>query len=233
MSTSDHPEVIDIAEYSAAGKEPPKGHKYRFRLDKTPYVSDEAFLTGRQILAFGGLDPAQYMLFQASQGQRSPVGPDQSVDLTTPGIERFFTMKNEHSNGDGSNQPGFELPPDDVAYLKGLGLQWEAATVDGQRWLIIRNWTIPQGLQPSSADIALRIDPNYPMAQIDMAYFRPLLSHAQGREIPNLATIQIQDESWQQWSRHRPANGWRPGVDSLETHLAYVDNFLTAAAGAL
>lgn len=232
MNTPDAREVIDIAEYSASGKHPPKGQRYRLMLDKTPHVSDEAELTGRQILAFGNMDPQQYNLFQAEHGgHRIPIGADQVVDLTKPGIERFFTMKNEHSNGDGPAKPEFELPADDLAYLRSLDLEWEAFQADGHRWLLIHNWPVPQGLNPDHADIALRIDPNYPMSQIDMAYFRPPISHALGRNMPNLVAIQIRGESWQQWSRHRPPDGWRPGIDSLESHLAYVDHFLAHAVG--
>lgn len=234
MKAQDSPEVIDIAEYSANGKPPPKGHRYRFLLDKEPHVSDEAVLTGRQILAFGRLDPQLYNLFQAKRGgHRIPIGADMPVDLTDPGIERFFTMKNEHNNGDGVGQAEFDLPAEDIVYLRGLGLGWVAIQAEGQRWLVIQNWPVPHGLNPSHADIALRIDPNYPMSQIDMAYFRPALTHSLGRDIPNLAEIQIRGEAWQQWSRHRPPDGWRPGVDSLESHLAYVDHFLTHAVGGL
>lgn len=232
MNASEHLEIIDIAEYAAAGKQPPKGHRYRFLLDKVPYISDMAVLTGREILAYAGLDPQQYDLFQASRGgRRTPIAADQPVDLTEQGTERFFTMKNEHSNGDSQEIPAFKLPTEDLAYLGDIGLEWEVFLQAEQRWLLIRNWPVPAGLVPSHADIALRIDPNYPMAQIDMAYFLPPLNHAQGRAIPNLATILLRGQTWQQWSRHRPPNAWRPGIDCLETHLAYVDHFLARAAG--
>ncbi|RCS31574.1 hypothetical protein DEO45_00180 [Rhodanobacter denitrificans] len=232
MNTSEHPEIIDIAEYAAADKHPPKGHRYRFFLDKAPYISDQAVLTGREILAFAGLDPQHYDLFKASRGgRRDPIAADQSVDLAEPGTERFFTMKNEHSNGDGQEALAFKLPAEDLAYLRDASLEWEVFLDAEQRWLLIRNWPLPVGLVPGHADIALRIDPNYPMSQIDMAYFLPPLSHAQGWAIPSLATIQVRGQAWQQWSRHRPSNGWRPGIDCLETHLAYVDHFLARAAG--
>lgn len=232
MNTPEHPEIIDLAEYATQDKRPPKGHRYRFLLDKTPHVTDHAELTGRQILAFGGMNPDQYSLFQAKRhGQRIPVGADQEVDLTEPGIERFFTMKKEHTNGDGQSRIPFELPPEDLAYLHGLEQKWEAIQGGGQRWLVIRGWRIPKGLTPEAADIALRIDPNYPMSQIDMAYFRPALASNSGGVIPNLTTIQILGETWQQWSRHRPPNAWRPGIDGLESHLAYVDHFLSLAGG--
>jgi hypothetical protein len=232
MNTSEDPEIIDLAEYAAQDKRPPKGHRYRFLLDKTPHVTDESALTGRQILAFGGMNPDQYSLFEAKRGgKREPIGADETVDLTEHGIERFFTMKKEHTNGDGQRRIEYQLPPDDLAYLGDLGYRWEAVQDGTQRWLVIRDWRIPKGLTPESADIALRIDPNYPMSQIDMAYFRPALGSTAGVTIPNLTPAQICGETWQQWSRHRPLNAWRPGVDSLESHLAFVDDFLAEAGG--
>lgn len=228
MNTPEHPDVIDIAEYSAQNKRPPPGHRYRFLLDKTPYIADHALLTGRQILAFGGMSPDQFNLFQVKRGgHRVPVGADEEVNLAEPGIERFFTMKKEHTNGDGQGRIEFELPSEDSAYLRGLEQAWEAVQDGGHRWLVIRDWRMPKGLTPALADIALRIDTNYPMSQIDMAYFRPSLGSTSGAGIPNLSTIQILGETWQQWSRHRPPNGWRPGIDGLESHLAYVDHFLS------
>lgn len=230
MASANQTEVIDLAEYSAQGKAPPKENRYRLLLDKRPYVSDLGQLTGAEILALGQLDPAQFDLFQAMRGgQRIPIPASHTVDLTEPGIERFFTMKNEHSNGYENARREFELPPDDIAYLASTGLAWDAFVEGNQRWLIIRDRPVPGGFCTNHASVALRIDQNYPMAQIDMAYFRPALSQSAGRDIPSLTVIQIEGNQWQQWSRHRPPNAWRPGIDSLETHLAYVDHFLAAA----
>lgn len=232
MNAPENQEIIDLAEYAAQDKRPPKGRRYRFLLDKTPYVTDQTELTGRQILAFGGMSPEEYSLFEAARGgQRRPIRADETVDLTEHGIERFFTMKKEHTNGDGQQRIDFQLPADDLAYLSDLGHQWEAVQDETQRWLVIRDWRIPKGLTPEVADIALRIESNYPMSQIDMAYFRPALGSTAGVTIPNLTPAQICGETWQQWSRHRALNAWRPGVDGLESHLAYVDNFLAEAGG--
>lgn len=98
MNTPADLEIIDLAEYAAQDKRPPKGHRYRFLLDKTPHVTDQAELTGRQILAFGDMNPDQYSLFEATRGgNRKPIDADEPVDLTEHGIERFFTMKREHT----------------------------------------------------------------------------------------------------------------------------------------
>lgn len=231
MSISEESDAIDIAEYAARNERPPPGKRYRFRLDKTSHVSERAVLSGAQILEFASLDPAQFNLFQALRGgQRVPIKADQDVDLTTPGVERFFTMKNEHTSGDGRGTCDFELPADDVTYLSELQLRWEARMHGDQRWLVVHDWPVPCGYQTSHTSIALRIDPNYPLTQIDMAFFRPALVRADGRELPAVTLQPVLGDHWQQWSRHRKPDGWRPGVDNLESHLAFVTHFLTSAA---
>lgn len=204
---------------------------YRFRVDKQAFESHERYLTGAAILAIAGLDPALLILIQAMKGGvRTEVAPGQTVDLGDPGLERFFTMKNEHTNGLEGAHRDFDLLPDDEATLDSTGLVWEARHVSGERWLFLRNYPVPAGLLPERADLGLRLSANYPMTEIDMAYFNPPLQPAQPREIPNLALVAVGDTSWQQWSRHRPAGSWRPGVDGLDTHLAFVAHFLAAAA---
>lgn len=206
---------------------------YRFRVDKQAFETHERHQTGAAILAIAGLDPALVILVRAMKGGvRDEIAPGQTVDLGDPGLERFFTMKNEHTNGLEGGCRDFELLADDEAALEATGLAWEARTLNGERWLFLRGYPVPAGLLPAQADLGLRLSANYPMTEIDMAYFNPPLNSAQPREIPNLAMVPVGDASWQQWSRHRTPNSWRPGVDGLDSHLAFVAHFLAAAASA-
>jgi hypothetical protein len=55
---------------------------------------------------------------------------------------------------------------------------------------------------------------------------------ADGVPIKALAQQQIDGTGWQRWSRHRtPQNPWRPGVDSVATHLVLVDQWLLREFG--
>jgi hypothetical protein len=211
-----------------------KGHPtpmYRFRVDKATFETDQQYLIGAAILAIAGIEPSQVILVRAMKGgERVPVDATASVDLAHPGLERFFTMKAEHTNGWDPSRREFEMLDDDVACLDSTGLEWEARLIAGERWIFLRRFPLPTGLEPCESDMGLRLSANYPMTQIDMAYFNPPLRHAHGRDIPNLAMTTVGDASWQQWSRHRPDGSWRPGVDDVETHLAFVRHFLAAAA---
>ncbi len=88
------------------------------------------------------------------------------------------------------------------------------------------------GYNVAEADLAVRIEPDYPTAQLDMANFAPALTRADGRGINNLSGATIDGRAFQQWSRHRTAGSlWRPGEDDLESHLLYIQSFLLRELG--
>ena len=121
----------------------------------------------------------------------------------------------------------FQLAEEDEECLRGKGLAWEAVVENKTNWLILSDYPIPEGYNVRSATVALRITPDYPDGQIDMAYMHPSLALTSGRQIRNLSPCQIDGRSFQQWSRHRtPANPWKPGLDSVGTHLIQVDDWL-------
>ena len=121
----------------------------------------------------------------------------------------------------------FRLPAEDEEYLDSTGLDWETIVEGGLRWLILLDRPVPAGYTVTKSHTALLIQPGYPDAELDMVYFDPPVSRADGGPIGALATQQIQGRSWQRWSRHRtPQNPWRPGVDAIPTHLVLVDHWL-------
>ncbi len=94
-------DIIDIEEYALADKKVPKDRKYRIRIDKIKYVVDEPSLTGRQILELAQKEPPErFQLNQKFKGGRvEPIGLDDDVDFTHPGIERFMTVPLDQNEG--------------------------------------------------------------------------------------------------------------------------------------
>jgi hypothetical protein len=93
-------EIIDLEEYAKAGKTPPKARAYRIRIDKEQKVVEVPSLTGREILALVKKTPETHMLSVKSKGGPArKVQPDESVDFTTPGIERFMTLPLDPTEG--------------------------------------------------------------------------------------------------------------------------------------
>lgn len=121
----------------------------------------------------------------------------------------------------------FTLPPEDVSFLNEMGWAWEAIRDRNRMWLVIHQYRVPKGYQINSTSVALQLAATYPEAQIDMAYFYPILSRADGVGIRKLTNQQIDGKIWQRWSRHRTTqNPWQPGVDGVETHMLLVGEWL-------
>jgi hypothetical protein len=121
----------------------------------------------------------------------------------------------------------FILPEQDSDFLSATGLIWETMNDISGRWLIIQGYPVPIGYNIQSVNLALKVEPNYPVTQFDMVYFFPYLSRINGKVIGALAMQNIQGKMWQRWSRHRTAqNPWRVGLDDVSTHLQLVDYWL-------
>ncbi len=95
-----HDDIIDIEECAGEGHQPPRGKRYRVRIDSERYVFDDHDPTGSEVLAKAGKTPEQYVLSQRIRGQGAKrIEPDEKVDLTVPGVERFVTMRRERNDG--------------------------------------------------------------------------------------------------------------------------------------
>lgn len=93
-------EIIEVEEYARAGKSVPKGRQYRIRADKDRFVIKQATITGSEILALVHKTPQSHQLYQHVRGgQTRIVRPEEAVDLTAPGVERFTTLKIENTEG--------------------------------------------------------------------------------------------------------------------------------------
>ena len=93
--------VVDVEEYARTGQKPPRARHYRIRIDKKLYVVDTAHPTGRALLVLAGKTPPEKWILRQifRNGPAVPVGLEQKVDLTTPGVEKFSTMPKDISDG--------------------------------------------------------------------------------------------------------------------------------------
>ena len=96
----DEIEVIDLEEYARASKPIPEHvNYYLIKVDKDK-IRVQSPITANEILIAAGLDPNEYHLQQKlNGGKREKLDPDQIVDLTKPGVERFESVPKEANNG--------------------------------------------------------------------------------------------------------------------------------------
>ena len=93
-------EVIDIEEFAKAGRSVPHCQRYRIRIDREQFVVNVPCLTGREILALVDKKPEEYLLSQKFRGGKvEKIGPDEKVDFTTAGVERFMTLPLDPTEG--------------------------------------------------------------------------------------------------------------------------------------
>lgn len=230
MEEKEKLDVVDIEEYAREGKPVPDANSYRIRVDRQNYLVHSPTFKGQAILELAGKTPQSHKLYQHKRGQQPvQIGPEQVVDLREPGVERFTTMPKDTTEGLVSQnlRRQFQLPQDDVRYLEGLGLPWEAVLDGGSQWLLVHKWKVREGYNHGEVSLALLIPPSYSDSQIDMVYFNPGLSRVDGRSINALSSHTILGAEWQRWSRHRTgSNPWRPGEDDVASHLCLVDDWL-------
>lgn len=230
MSIDHEVTLVDLEEHFVEGRMVPRAKKYRIRLDNEKYVVEVESMTGAQILALANKTPDKYLLRQKTHQGVHEVLPTQVVSFVDAGIERFMTIPNEVTEGEGPQvRRQFTPMANDRNYLDGTGLRWESIEENQVKVLVLYDWKLPAGYNVAVANVHVRFVAGYPDTQIDMAYFAPALSRADGRNIGALSTLAFDGQQWQQWSRHRTtASAWRPGIDDLSTHMALVTDWLTS-----
>lgn len=169
--------VIDLETLAKNGQPvPPFTHvtRYRIRIDKVKKVVDVPNMTGAQILSLVDKLPKDYRLdLKLHGGATEKIEPNQTVDFTRPGVEKFMTLPLDQTDGSSLAAVGdehamtapvktasttptamparrqFDLPEDDAAWLDANGLRWESVVVkEGGAealWLFLHAYPIPAG----------------------------------------------------------------------------------------
>tara|TARA_Y100001956_G_C4081437_1_gene168617 strand:- start:314 stop:961 length:648 start_codon:yes stop_codon:yes gene_type:complete len=200
---------------------------YKFKVNNSVYETDIECPTGLNILSIAGFeDPTCYDLILVKRGKDELIKNDQEVCLSDPGVERFRVRPKKVKDGDKGGDS--LLPLKDIEFLdrefKGC---WSLKRQNNLNLLRIQEFQVPKGYNVTDVDMIIIIPDRYDSVQLDMAYFKPALSRADGRSINNLASQVFAGESFQRWSRHRDNdNPWIIGVDCIESHVELIRFFL-------
>ena len=191
----------------------------------------------KDALAQAGFDPnANWIAILKRKGEaKLQVALTDQIDLRLPGIEKLRLTPGQINNGEAHSVPRrtFQLLEKDETYLEQRGLSWETFQEGGRRWLLLRNFVLPEGYNHAVADIAIDVPLAYPRAEIDMFHCLPHLTLKAGGTIGETSgRTPIQGQTYQQWSRH--LNGqtrWDPTTDSVMTHIAVIEAALLKEVG--
>ena len=92
---------VDVEECAKNDRRPPKAANYRIRIDGQKYNVHAMTIIGAEILRLAGKNPDEWSLNQKFKGgKRETIKPDEAVDLTKSGVERFETVRNMAQQGD-------------------------------------------------------------------------------------------------------------------------------------
>lgn len=120
----------------------------------------------------------------------------------------------------------------DVKFLDGTGLSWETIKDGERRWLVVHDYEVFLGYQPTKVTLALDIPKDYPQAQIDMFYFAPAVSRSDGIAIPNThVNVTIGGVAFQDGLATARLLTWDPNSDNVGTHFSLVEHSLAREFG--
>ena len=210
---------------------------WKLNVQGVPLTLSTHLVLVKDALAQAGFDPnAGWIAILKRKGEaKLQVALTDQIDLRLPGIEKLRLTPAHIDNGEAHTAPHreFALLAKDEVYLNERSLHWETLVEGGRRWLLLRNFVLPEGYNHPVVDIAIDIPPTYPRAEIDMFHCFPHLALKSGRAIGEISgRTPISGQTFQQWSRH--LNGqtrWNPATDCVMTHIAVVEAALLKEVG--
>lgn len=207
---------------------------WKLNIQGEVYEFNTPALSVRDAMLKADLNPKlDYQIFLMVKGQpKQPLSLDDVIDLRAPGIEKLRFTQKDVNNGEVALplRREFQLLSRDEQHLDAVGHHWETRlTVDGARWLVIRDYVLPKGYSEQAVQLAINISLGYPLAMLDMFYIYPTVRLASGAMIPQTeGTAQIDNLTFQRWSRHR---SWDPASDNIVTQLAMTEGCLLKEVG--
>jgi len=118
-----------------------------------------------------------------------------------------------------------------MSYLTERSINHSVATEANATCVVLPDFALPPGLNPSHSDLLLRLNAGYPDIAPDMWWFDPPVKRADGQTIPATEVVeQYLGRRWQRWSRHFSNGQWQSGIDGLESYLALIRRELGRSA---
>jgi hypothetical protein len=219
-------QALDLHDCFCQGSIPYITYKYLIKINGDKYEVFQEEITGLEILKLAGKNPENNRVKMFSKGGKVLIGLQEVVDLTACGVERFVIEPLDCTEGFIKTDLPLQLLEEDLSFLDKIGV---VNSIDNgsSDWLVLRSCTLPDGYNVQNADVAFMIPKQYPAAALDMFYFYPPLTRADGLPIGALTLQTIEGKDYQRWSRHRTGdNTWDPEIDSISSHYDLMINCL-------
>lgn len=176
-------------------------------INNRKFELDSSIQTGASLKNLAGI-PLQDVLFLQSQGDDEVIANDTQI-----------TLKN------GSHL--HSQPPADYGFgqaeLAEAGIDCARAAiheqVDGWSFLVISDYKLPEGFEPQTVDLLIKLPPAFPDAQPDMFWVHPAVKTGAGVLPRATCTENLLGNNWQRFSWHLKAGAWQPGISTLRDFM--------------
>lgn len=200
---------------------------FRFELDSKRQDWGAPKISETTLRKLAGVSE-KYRVWEEGQGKADDrmLEKGEMVDLTMPGVERFYTgIPNTDAGAE-----VFLLPQADKRYLTDHGLAFREVVVGPKKGIVFLSYPLPAGFYDKDAcDVLVILPGSYPDAAPDMFFTDPWVKlRAAGRYAQAAdQAFDFDGRRWQRWSRHN--RDWRPGVDGIHTMLRRIELALRSA----
>lgn len=94
-------ELVNVEEFSKAGKPVPADKRYRIKIDKEHYDVDVPAMTGGELLTLAHKTPLdRWDIYEKLHGGATrKIEHDALADFTAPGVEKFMTLPLDQTEG--------------------------------------------------------------------------------------------------------------------------------------
>ncbi|MGZ3240091.1 MAG: multiubiquitin domain-containing protein [Burkholderiaceae bacterium] len=165
------------------------------------------FQTGASLKHLAGIS-LQDVLFLQSPGDDEVIANDSKITL---------------KNGDHFHSQ----PPADYGFGNGdlddAGINCSCAAIqvqpDGWSFLVISDYKLPEGFEPQTVNLLIKLPPAFPDAQPDMFWVHPAVKTASGTLPRATSTESLLGKEWQRFSWHLKAGAWQPGISTLRDFM--------------
>lgn len=185
-------------------------HQIHVFINKTKYELESPITTGAALKALAGIAVSD-VLFLQRPGDDEVVANDGQV-----------TLKNgDHLHSQPPTDYGTTAASDVDAEL-GAGRAMLHPGSDGWKFLVLANFQLPAGFEPTVTRLLIKLPPTFPDAAPDMFWVSPSVRTAGGALPRATSTERLLGEDWQRFSWHLAPDAWTPGVSGLRDFLRCV-----------
>jgi len=146
--------------------------------------------------------------------------------LQRPGDDEVITNEAKITLKDGDHlhsQPPADYGLEKNSILSDTGLPAERVALhkesEGWNLLVISNYQLPDGFEPSQVELMIKLPPGFPDAAPDMFWTYPAVKAPNGSLPRSTSSEHLLGKEWQRFSWHLAAGAWQPGVSGLRDFL--------------